>query len=191
MLRLLVWVVCDGTIVDESKYRPGSNKRRIQFKLSRPDKLEGLQALLTKMGVQYTFKPATMSPTNKLQPYYIRIYGETARLVFELLNSRKEFPEWFGGLELRRSLAVLQTLAETDGSWRWWKIAWSTTSKKDVLTIAEMCKTNGFEIVWREKEHGSGFKFDCKTQYLVRIGFGVTGKRTKNRDEWKRALFAA
>lgn len=164
-LRLIVWVVCDGTMVDDRKYLPNSNKRRIQFKLSRPEKIEGLQTILRRMGMPYTIKEATMGGVNKLQPYYIRIYGDAGRMIFESLEGIKQFPGWFFLLDTRQLGIVIATIAETDGSKRWHKVHWTTTSRSDLETIGKLCLIHGVPFKFREKEGGSGFKLDCKTQY--------------------------
>lgn len=85
-VRLLTWVVTDGCIVSCS-----DKKKRIQFKLSKPRKIEALKELLEEMNIKYTFRLCKKSGINKLQPYYIRIYGEDARVIFNLLMVRNNF----------------------------------------------------------------------------------------------------
>ncbi len=82
-LKLLTWVVCDGCMFSSSQ-----NKKRIQFKLSKQRKIKNLKGLLDKMKIPYTFKKATKSGLNKLQPYMIRIYGKEARKIFKLFNGK-------------------------------------------------------------------------------------------------------
>lgn len=170
MLRLLVWIVCDGTIVDDSKYNPTSCKKRVQFKLSRPEKIARLQHMLVTMKMPYTFKPATMSATNKLQPYYIRIYGDYARHLWGLLEGRKEFPEWMLNLNADELQVLIEELSVTDGSRRWNKVQWTTTSMHDVEIVGCLCAKHCIAFTFRSVEHASGFKHDCKTQYRVTIG---------------------
>jgi len=157
-------------MVDDRKYLPNSNKRRIQFKLSRPEKIEGLQTLLRRMGMPYTLREATMGGVNKLQPYYIRIYGDAGRMIFESLEGIKRFPDWFLMLDSRQLGILIATIAETDGSKLWNRVLWVTTSRGDLEVIGKLCLIHGVPFKFKSREGASGFKKDCKTQYRATIG---------------------
>lgn len=191
MIRLLVWVVSDGTMVDGRKYDgPKSPKRRIQFKLSRPEKINRLKSLLRAMDIPFTFKTATRSGVNRLQPYYIRIYGDWGRRIFDTLLGVKEYPDWFLGLSAHQCLIVLDTLTHTDGGWLWRKIRWTTTNPRDAANISELCKRHGIVVEIRIREKASGFA-NGKIQYHVVFDFGEDGPRVRWKEggEWKHSVF--
>jgi Icc-related predicted phosphoesterase len=137
MLRLLVWVICDSTIVKTSE-----NKKRIQFKLSKERKIKTLIQILEKLNIEYTFRKATKSISNILQPYYIRIYGEHARNIFNILNEKKQFPGWIKNISERQLQIVLNELLITDGSRNGDTLTFSTTNKYDADIIHELCIMN-------------------------------------------------
>lgn len=76
----LYWfVMCDATIVSD-KWK----LKRIQFHLSKQRKISYIEWLLNNIWITYTKSKGTYSLHNILQPYMIRIYGDTAR---EIVNS--------------------------------------------------------------------------------------------------------
>jgi hypothetical protein len=168
-LRLITWVVSDGTIVDYKKYDSESKKVRVQFKLSRPEKISRLKELLDEMEVPYTIAEATKSGVNKLQPYYIRIYGEDARRINAMLGGIKQFPSSFAFLSRHQLCVVMDTLQHTDGSEKPGGLSWTTTSSHDRDVIGIACLYNGMVFTYAEKEGGSGFSATCKTQYRCRV----------------------
>lgn len=148
MLKLLVWVVCDGTIVLDKKY--GINKCRVQFHLSRTDKISKICTLLTNMKIKFTVKPSTKCKTNKLQPYFIRFYGDFAKNVIQLLSLKKQFPKFFTKLSERQCKIILDTIAQSDGSYcqNNSAITWATTSKQDINIIQELCTLNNIKCIY-------------------------------------------
>lgn len=163
-LKLLTWIIMDGTIVDEKKCHPSSNKIRIQFKLSKKKKINNLLKLLKNIDVKHTFRKATKSGLNILQPYYIRIYGDDARKFYKLLDYKKEIPQSWRNLNYKQTEAVLKTITRTDGSKVNSKYIWKTVNKRDLDMIEFLCITQGF--VYKEIKHKltSGFK-NSKKQY--------------------------
>ncbi len=162
-LRFLVWVICDGCL-----YSSSENKKRIQFKLSKKRKIDRLRGILEKLNISYTFKKATMSGINKLQPYLIRIYGEEARKVFKFLNGKKQFPNSFKNISKIQSKIFLEELQITDGhTLDSGTIRVTTINKKDADLIQIIMITNGYScsVV---KGGRSGFK-NGKPQYLIKI----------------------
>jgi hypothetical protein len=174
-LEVLTCVVMDGTIIDRSKYQDTVAKR-IQFKISKPEKIEYIKSVLDKAGIEYTFKPATMSPSNKLQPYYIRIYGEPARKIFKMLNGVKELPFYYSDMDSGEFYRFIKCLEQTDG-YRPNKntIDWTTTSKSDVDIIQMAATLNGYLFIYKEV-YGSGFK-NGKLQYHCSIRKDITKNR--------------
>lgn len=166
LLRLMTWVVCDGTIVDRVKY--GETGKRIQFKLSKERKIKRLQELLTSLNIKFTFKPATKSETNKLQPYYIRIYGKDAEGIFDLLNGKKEFPYDWRYLNLEQLKAVLEEIENTDGSRHFNHMTFHTIRKYDADTIQLSCIFNDIPCKITNIGNNSGFQ-NGNIQYRVDV----------------------
>lgn len=144
LVRLLTWVVTDGTVVDYAKY--GSpNKIRVQWKLSYPHKIERLKNLLDRMQVPYTFAECKKTGLNKLQPYYIRIYGDWGRTLWQELGRKKEFPNHWRFLPRENLEVFLEELAATDGHLKDATNTWSSTSPSDPIVVTEWCNRNGVE----------------------------------------------
>jgi hypothetical protein len=164
-VRLLTWVVMDATIVT----RQIAN-RRIQFKLSKSRKIERLRGLLDRLDISYTVRPASMSDGNRLQPYYVCIYGDDARRIWDELGGIRQLPASWRSLDEHQVYAMLEEIAETDGGRHFAKISWRTTSLHDAETVQLACVLNGVPCVIREEEGRSGFApTTCKTQYVVSI----------------------
>jgi len=175
-VELLTAVVSDATLVDHSKYNEGSNKRRVQFKISKPEKIAYLIELLNDNAIKYTFKEATKSGINKLQPYYIRIYGDDARLIFEALNGVKQLPEAFKYLQGEHFSAMMRGIEKTDGHRNGSSIEWNTTSKHDVDVVQTAAIFNGFNFSFKQVENGGGFA-TSKTQYRCLFNESITNNR--------------
>ena len=177
-LRLLTWVIMDGTWVIEAH-----GKKRIQFKLSKKRKITSLINLLNRLDIPHTVRLATMSTHNKLQPFMIRIYGEFARKIIDDLNGKKEFPsEWAFGLNKKQLMAVINTIKETDGSPHFNHMTWSSTNKHNIEVIQMACIFNGIPCKYRVKYKWSGFdtKHPRNPLYLVSIYHnGVFGSHAK------------
>ena len=110
-LKLLVWIISDGTIVRESE----SIKTRIQFHLSREDKLNNLYELLNNIGIKYSIR-ADKQVVGKKQAYQICFYGDDARKYDSMLNHEKTYPHFFTHLSKRQCRIVVDEIAKTDGS---------------------------------------------------------------------------
>lgn len=175
-LRLLTWVVMDGCIVNLAKYDPETTKARVQFKLSLPHKIERLRALLDRMGVKYTHALCKKSGVNKLQPYYIRIYGDEARRIVADLGGVKKLPSSWAKLPRTNLDAFLETLAETDGHAHYRQLVWNTIERHNVDVVQEWCVRNGVALHWDIVE-SHGFA-NGKPQYRACIG-AIEHHRTK------------
>jgi hypothetical protein len=158
----------DGTLVDHSKYIPNSIKRRIQFKLSRTDKIETLVKLLEDMEMDFTFAPATKSEVNILQPYYIRIYGDSARKIFDYLSGVKSFPPSWCKLSKPDLLDVLHSIKDTDGTTPHNRTYWSSTDIHNINVIKAAGQRHHIEIREHKSDsRRSGFVLDGKQQFVV------------------------
>ena len=109
MIRLLTWIVMDGTLV-----RYSDKKTRVQFKLSKERKIERLETLLLEMGVPYTKRMCKKYGVNKLQPYYIRIYGEYSLMLHKILEDKKQLPNSWRNLSEEQVKVLLEELSVTD-----------------------------------------------------------------------------
>lgn len=172
MIRLLVNVVADSTIVYESKYIQNSRKVRIQFKLSKERKIKHLEELLYKLKIPYTKRECKKYGINKLQPYYIRIYGNYARNIACLLNNKKEFPQYFLQFNKEQFNVFINEIGITDGCTYKTHIDLNTTSKNDANVISALCSIYMTKCTMKIASHHSGFecnKYGSKKQYLLKI----------------------
>lgn len=169
-LRLIVQVICDSTLVRSS---PG--KCRVQFKLSKQRKIERLKKLLEDLSIPYTFKLCKKTGVNKLQPYYIRIYGQHAKNIFRYLNETKEFPSYWQNLNRIELAAVLEELKNTDGDSTSENLDLVSTSFKDLSTIQTACIKNNINAHINEIGNLSGFK-NGRLQYRLIAEFNKTLK---------------
>jgi hypothetical protein len=191
MIELITCIVMDATIVDHSKYNPTHTKKRIQFKISKPEKIEYIKSVLERCNIPYTFKEATKSKLNKLQPYYIRIYGDYARDLYKELEGVKELPIWFSNIHEENFKSFLHALERTDGhKANSNTIEWNTTNKSDVNVVQMMCVLNGWNCTFKEKINASGFD-NAKLQYHVRISEGIVkNKKAKiHHEEYSGEVF--
>jgi hypothetical protein len=162
----------DGTIVDHSKYTPKSIKKRIQWKLSKERKIVALKSLLENADIKYTFKPATRSKDNILQPYYIRVYGNDARKIFELLDGEKKLPNWLLYSCYNNVKVIFETLEITDGHRSYNRIVWSTTSVWDFNWMCEFCDINNIDYTVCKDRINNGFaKERSKVQKVMTIKY--------------------
>ena len=159
MLKLITWIICDGTLCNSNKNKPElSPKLRVQFKISKINKINTLTQLLKDMDIKYTIKPATKCNQNKLQPYLIRICGDMAKNLFKILNNNKKFPNYFKQLSERQCSIVLDTISKTDGSVANNRILFYTGDIVNLNIINEMCIKNGYSFKY--SKNISGFNKD-------------------------------
>lgn len=168
-LKLLTWVVCDGTLVDKRKYN--SSGFRVQFKISKQRKLDELQNLLERMEIPFTFKICKKEGLNKLQPYYIRIYGQYAKKIcVNWLNMVKEFPTNFA-TELNESQikTIIECISITDGRKLKKFIEWSSVKKNNIDIIQTACILNNIPCKYKEGNYGKGAFKNRKHIYVCSI----------------------
>jgi len=175
-VRLLTWFVMDGTLVDYSINNPKHTKCRLQWKLSKPRKIERLRKLLDNMGIEHTFRKATKSGCNVLQPYYITVYGTQARMLSDSLNKVKQLPVEMINMGCAQFDAFLEALEETDGTSKDGGVSWTTVSKHDVDVVQQWATNCGHECSFKSYENKSGFA-NGKKQYMVSIRRSVENRR--------------
>ena len=181
MLRLLVWVICDSTIVlgerslkkCDTQYiiscKTGVvNKIRIQFHLSKLCKINILSNLLNKLNIPFTLKKSKHYGCNILQPYFLRIYSHVARELVKLLNYKKEFPTWFLQLSKRQLDIILDTLTVTDGFKDHKQIKWTHVSKNDTDILQNLCVRHGYVFSYKTLIGTTGF-YSEQLQYHCTI----------------------
>lgn len=177
MIRLIVWIVCDGTIVDFSKRKSNSKKCTIQFKLSKERKIQKLSELLNRLHINFSLLPATKCRTNVLQPFYIRFHGDKARLCWNILGKKKQFPDWFRQLSKKQFLIFLEELSITDGH-RVNKnyIKWQTIDKHNIDLVQEICLYHNI-VSYYNSFHSGGFS--NKLQYDMTIFNNIVSNKHK------------
>lgn len=159
-IKLLTWIICDGTIIDYSKYNITSKKCTIQFKLSKDRKIKRLSSILDNNNIKYSLKETKMCGLNKEQPYYIRIYADEARRLYGLLNKIKEIPTVWKDFSSHQFLVFLEELQNTDGRkvTNTAEIRWVTINKHDSDIVQEMCLKNNVYLKYKSLSDASGFK---------------------------------
>jgi len=172
-LRLLTWVIMDGCIVNLKKYDPNTTKARVQFHLSLDKKITRLRALLDRLGMKYTFAKSKKTGINKMQPYFIRIYGDAAREIVSRLSGVKKIPSSWASLPHDSLSIFLEELIETDGGKRYKHIAWTSIERDNVNVVQEWCARNGVDCAWTLAERTSGFA-NGKPLYRIKICYGST-----------------
>lgn len=142
-----------GLDVDENTYK---KRTRLQFKVSKPEKIKYIKDKLDELWIHYTFKVCKKSWWNVLQPYYIRIYSDTAREIYEYIGTEKRPPlQWYNMDDYSREI-FKDITANTDWTLTWnvlrmynscehlnW-ITWSlfNTSSYETSTWYEWCFEN-------------------------------------------------
>jgi hypothetical protein len=169
-IKLLTWIICDGTIIDFSKQDISSKKCTIQFKLSEERKIKRLSLLLDKNNIKYSLKEAKMGGVNKKQPYYIRIYSDEARRLYQSLSKIKQIPNCWKDFSERQVNIFLEELRNTDGSEipKTTGIRWVTINKHNSDIVQEMCLKNNLYFKYKILTNASGFK-NGKIQYECSI----------------------
>lgn len=166
MLRLLVNIICDATLV--TSYERITPKRRVQFKLSKERKIENLAGILNRLGIEYTIRKANKSGINILQPYYICIYKrQYVDEIFDLLNGVKEFPKWFLELSQRQTKVVYEELGITDGSFKDRSLYLTSVNKSDIDLLQILFLKNGIKTKVRDHKNKTGFN-NAKPQYVLK-----------------------
>lgn len=179
MIRLIVWLVCDGTVIDYSTYKCNSEKPskkcRVQFKLSKQRKIDALSNLLTRLNIKFSLLPATKSKGNILQPYCIRFHGDNARMLWNLVGKVKQFPDWFKYLSYHQFTIFLDELSITDGHKSNTNyIQWTSINKHDIDLVQEMCVYNGWQSWYKIiTPDQCGFKTN-KNAYYMTITFNFS-----------------
>ena len=165
-IRYYTWIITDGCLYESSE-----NSVKVQFKLSKQRKIKKLRQLLDKIGIKYTYRKATKSGLNKLQPYVIRIYGQYARDVRYYLGGIKEIPDSWRNLSKDQLKIFFDTILDTDGYDASYRTEWDTINRHNLDIIQEACVKNEFRTSISERKNNSGFA-NGKIQYKMKYFSG-------------------
>ena len=100
--------------------------------------------MLDRLEIKYSYTLCKKTGLNKLQPYYIRVYGEYARDIFKLLDNKKQFPKGFKNLQGEQFEKLIQTIVITDGSTCDKRNYFYSSNKSDIDIVQEACIKNGY-----------------------------------------------
>jgi predicted Ser/Thr protein kinase len=151
MLRLMVWVVADGTL----------SHKKVRFHLSKARKIERLTGLLREMAIAFDQKQNPIGTTN---------------ISFTNVGLTKFIPEYYNELSARQGQIVLEEYAHTDGHRTQgsdYHYQLSSNIKVNIdrlqqIAIASGCKAN---LCSHTKDRYS-------PQYFLSVRMGVTETRT-------------
>ena len=116
------------------------------------------------MNIPFTLRPCKKTRLNKLQPYYICIYGQYSRDIFKYLNDIKQFPRYWINLNKTELLSILEEIKYTDGSQDHNKLNWVSTNFNNIDIIQTACIKNEIPFKYNFVVNCSGFE-NNKPQY--------------------------
>ncbi len=163
-IRILTWIVTDATLVRKSE-----TQRRIQWKLSRQDKIDNLEALLQSEGIHYTKRKANFSTHNVLQPWYICIHGTKAREICGMLNDIKTYPQKWLNFNKNQVQIFIDTLHQTDGRVHFNHTILSTSKKEESEFLLRLFFNTGVPAKVTVKTQRKGAFKEGSTIYCLEI----------------------
>lgn len=158
IIRLITLIVADGTI---------TKKPLIQIKASKPSKLEYIERVLEENGVAFTKRKATMSGSNKLQPFIYRIYGDSARAIIDnwFTDGVKDLPEEFVAIGKELIDSFVEGIVNTDGNKKERRCYYFSKNKHDIDLVQQILLMNGYATKYRTTR--SGFKKSSSSYSLM------------------------
>lgn len=143
LLTIFDWTLAYANDNPKKEYR----FKRIQFKISKPEKIEYIENELNELWIKYTKTKWTTSWWNVLQPYMIRVHWDCAREVNDLIWRKKEIPIKRYNINEESKKIVLDIVANTDWTLMDWNLRMYNTDKKlldwfDTLFCISMYKQN-------------------------------------------------
>ena len=165
IIEILTTIVMDATIVDYSLKNPNSNKIRIQYHFKKQRKINYIMNILDDSNIHYTVR------NGKNNDVYICIHGDDGRMLYNLLNRKKELPRYFVDMNRHQFQFLFNAISQTDGTIRYNNVIWRTTSKNDVDIVQELCVKHNYDMSVKCIENASGYSKNCKTQYHCSFGF--------------------
>lgn len=131
------WIVWEELDKEESK-----KKTRIQFKISKPEKIEWIEQMFTELWINYTKQLCKKSWWNILQPYYIRIYSDDAKEIAKRIWKEKKVPiEWYS-INEESKLLVKEIISRTDWTLRWNNLRMYNTDLDLIYWVQCIFKSN-------------------------------------------------
>lgn len=165
MIEILTTIVMDATIVDYKLKNPNSNKIRIQYHFKKKRKITYVMNILDEANIHYTVR------TGKNDDTYICIHGDDGRMLYNLLNRKKELPRYFVNMNRKQFQHLFHAIAQTDGTPIYNNVIWRTTSKNDMDIVQELCVKHNYDMRVKYAENMSGYSKNGKPQYICSFGF--------------------
>lgn len=180
IIKLLTWIVCDGTLVNYKTKSGDILTKRIQFKLSKKEKIENIKKLLESLNIKYTLRPCKKEKIQKIQPYYICIYTKEARKITKYFNNtEKQFPTSFMYLNKNQVSFLIEGLLETDASEdKSGGVTLNSINRKDLDILQYIFVNNNIDSVVSKTNNKSGFP-NGKVQYRLRFWYKRKCKRDR------------
>ncbi len=158
-LKLLSWILSEGTIEGEESYRVSI----YQSKESHPENYEEIVGILDKLGLEYNVREQTS--LGKCE--HIRLKSSSSKTVHELIGKKiKKFPEYLYKLSKRQARLFIDKYIKGDG----WnekfrkRLTVTDTNKRDLITALAVLAGYNFNI--KEKDLGGISK---KPQYIITL----------------------
>lgn len=167
-IYLLNFVIAYAAFIKDVR----KNKKRIQFNLFKEEQISCLENHLNKMNIPYTKQLCKKSSKNIIQPYYIRIYGDSASEIWNQLGGVKTPPKSWRMMNREQILTWFKSMEDIHGVGE----QYITTFDKNLVDIFQhCCVTNGFSCKYDEFLQKNG-KFQYKIAFKSNVNDNSTTK---------------
>jgi hypothetical protein len=149
-IRLIVWLITDGTIEFKNKE---TERCQIRWHLKKERKISRLSNLLDRLNIKYS-KNLQKSGTTKINILSDNHYKDKL-LEWCLLNRTKQIPLFLRDMSFEQFNAFIEEYANTDGNYGTFSdrvVQISTSKKNEADLIQEICHTNGASCKIRAKK---------------------------------------
>ena len=164
ILRLLVWVVCDGSYSNN-----GCGTFRIEFDFCKERKIDRVVDLLKTLRLDFN----TSFNARNYDEVSIMLTKDSSAKVMSYLNYKKEFPFDFMLLPKNQVDIVCDELIQSDGDYTNFidrgTFRFNTTSKHNLDIIQGMMVLNGYYANYKLKKRTSGFDNNLDLYYIDRV----------------------
>lgn len=165
-LRLITYIVCDGSLVVGNKTNPNLNpKLRVQFGVAYPEKIEIICNVLEKLNIHYTKRNQNRTD-GTIPSYVICVYPSASYSIFQYFPNGKQFPEFFRNLSERQLEIVLEAILQTDGHVQDQRMYFNSTNLHNINILNELCVKHDYCFTI-SKGQNKGYKkgndiYQCK-----------------------------
>jgi hypothetical protein len=157
-IRLAAWIATDGSVKT-----PEKGRRKTFIYQSKPQYVEEIRELLTRMDVSFSEKTRSREPVDicgvaiktRLQSHTFAVLERDRKRVLDLVPEKYQLPEWVWELDSRQFGIYLDTLIKGDGStWKEGRARnlWGTEEFLD--QVQALCIMNGVSTRVLENERG-------------------------------------